>query len=293
MVTQHTPWPPDRQAFFNQLAEVVQRGVPWHAVNWVGPAPWRAFRPQGPLCLPPALAALPADFVTAAVQILLHRDADRCMRLHRVAERLLRDPRQWQDELHPEHAHLLRLQKQVRLEAHKMRAFVRFNRVEALPDQDFQLQTSEHGEQAEAPGGFARAASTAAHHVAWFDPAHHVVESVLSFFLRRFDGLPWALLTPLGSWRSDGRRLHPAPPMGREFAPRADDTESLWLTYYASIFNPARVKVAAMKKEMPVRYWSNLPEAALIDPLLAHAHQRQLDMLEHSEGDARGWFRSR
>ena len=37
----------------------------------------------------------------------------------------------------------------------------------------------------------------------------------------------------------------------------------------SSIFNPARLKLAMMQKEMPQRYWTNLPEAALIDPLAA------------------------
>ena len=43
-----------------------------------------------------------------------------------------------------------------------------------------------------------------------------------------------------------------------------DDAEALWLTYYRSIFNPARLKVKAMQTEMPKKYWRNLPEAALI-----------------------------
>ena len=38
----------------------------------------------------------------------------------------------------------------------------------------------------------------------------------------------------------------------------------MWKTYYASIFNPARVKVKAMTKEMPKKYWRNMPETALI-----------------------------
>ncbi|MEV9012116.1 DUF4130 domain-containing protein, partial [Klebsiella pneumoniae] len=48
----------------------------------------------------------------------------------------------------------------------------------------------------------------------------------------------------------------------------------LWLTYYASIFNPARGKVKAMQAEMPKKYWKNLPEAALIADLLAQAPAR-------------------
>jgi uracil-DNA glycosylase family protein len=57
-------------------------------------------------------------------------------------------------------------------------------------------------------------------------------------------------------------------------APDGDALEALWRTYYASIFNPARLKVAAMRAEMPKKYWRNLPEAPLIRPLIAEASKR-------------------
>ena len=53
----------------------------------------------------------------------------------------------------------------------------------------------------------------------------------------------------------------------RREKPPPDAGEELWLTYYEHIFNPARLKVAMMRREMPRRYWHNLPEAALIQPL--------------------------
>jgi hypothetical protein len=65
-------------------------------------------------------------------------------------------------------------------------------------------------------------------------------------------------------------------------APAEDAKENLWLTYYANIFNPARVKVKAMQKEMPKKYWKNLPEAELISPLLKAAPRRVNTMIENS-----------
>jgi DNA polymerase len=56
----------------------------------------------------------------------------------------------------------------------------------------------------------------------------------------------------------------------------------VWKTYYASIFNPARVKVKAMTKEMPKKYWKNMPETALIGELLAGAQRREAAMLAMS-----------
>jgi hypothetical protein len=61
--------------------------------------------------------------------------------------------------------------------------------------------------------------------------------------------------------------------------PPADAGERLWLTYYESIFNPARLKVTMMQKEMPKRYWPNLPEGALIAWLVAGAAERTAAMI--------------
>ena len=72
----------------------------------------------------------------------------------------------------------------------------------------------------------------------------------------------------------DGHELRFGPGVPASAAPRPDELEGLWKAYYGSIFNPARVKVAAMKKEMPVRHWRTLPEAELIDDLLRQASPR-------------------
>ncbi|TIV03003.1 MAG: uracil-DNA glycosylase, partial [Mesorhizobium sp.] len=44
-------------------------------------------------------------------------------------------------------------------------------------------------------------------------------------------------------------------------------------------FNPARLKVKAMQKEMPKKYWRNLPEASLIPDLIAGADKAASDMI--------------
>ena len=80
--------------------------------------------------------------------------------------------------------------------------------------------------------------------------------------------------------RWDGESLAFGPGARREDAPPADAAEQLWLTYYASIFNPARLKIAMMEKEMPRRYWKNLPEAVLIHPLSAASAERSGRMIE-------------
>ena len=54
--------------------------------------------------------------------------------------------------------------------------------------------------------------------------------------------------------------------------------ETAWQTYYRHIFNPARVKLAAMRAEMPQKYWKNLPEARLIPELVRQADRQVATM---------------
>lgn len=192
----------------------------------------------------------------------LHDDPQRFALVYRFLWRLQRTPSLHQDPLDADLTRLSHMAQAVRRDAHKMKAFVRFRPVSA-------------GAGADAP----------TLHVAWFEPGHHIVEAVAPFFSRRFANMHWAILTPRGSLRwvppqgNAPGRMRLGPPAKRDDAPGADAGEALWLTYYRSIFNPARLKIAMMEKEMPRRYWHNLPEAALIAPLAAEAAMRTDHMM--------------
>jgi DNA polymerase len=147
------------------------------------------------------------------------------------------------------------MEKSVRRDMHKMRAFVRFREV-PTPDGPW--------------------------FVAWFEPHHLIVEANAPFFVERFTTMNWSILTPDLCAHWDQRRIRFTPGVTRDQAPDQDRTEDLWRTYYASIFNPARVKVDAMKKEMPAYYWKNLPEAGLIPELLAEAPKVTAQMIAAS-----------
>lgn len=188
-------------------------------------------------------------------RVAMHADDARYARLLAFARRLQRDASLWADVLDAERRGLQSLARQVDRDIHKMHAFVRFREVT----------------DAQAAGG--------RRHVAWFEPTHHILRAVAPFFVRRFAQHPWAILTPRGCLHWDGQRLSGAGPASREDAPPQDACEALWLTYYRSIFNPARLKVAAMKKEMPVRYWALMPETTLISELVREAPQREAGML--------------
>lgn len=183
----------------------------------------------------------------------MHENPNRFALCHRWLARVQQRPMLKHDALDPDWRRMEHMAKAVGREIHKMHAFVRFRPVvrEGQP----------------------------VLHMAWFEPVHFVVRAASPFFTERFANMHWAILTPQSSLHWDGEQLHEAPGAQHSDAPAADAGESLWLTYYASTFNPARLKPQAMLREMPRKYWKNLPEAVLIDPLMQSAQQRTGQML--------------
>ncbi len=219
-----------------------------------------------------AAVSLPAALVQVIEQAALHADRDRHALLYRLAWRLAHEPTLRHDPLDPDRLRAEQMARAVRREMHKMTAFVRFRPIEEPVTGDGESEGE--GE----PGQLPRLSRV--RHVAWFEPEHHVVEATAPFFARRFAQMDWAILTPSRCVRWNGRELQFGPGARRDAAPGADAAERLWLTYYESIFNPARLKLAMMRKEMPRRYWKNLPEAVLIEPLARRAAERSGQMVE-------------
>jgi probable DNA metabolism protein len=200
--------------------------------------------------------SVPRKFVSLAETVACHSDPARWAMLYRVLWRLTHgEPKLMEISVDPDLHRLLMMEKSVRRDIHKMRAFVRFRTMERDGDM---------------------------WHVAWFEPEHHIVERNAPFFVERFAGMKWAILTPDSCVAWDGAALAFSPGADRSAAPADDPLETLWLTYYGSIFNPARIKTHAMVAEMPKKYWKNLPEAATIPRLLSEAPGRVAQMLEHS-----------
>ncbi len=208
-----------------------------------------------------ALRALPAGFMPLAETVAMHVNTDRFRHLHELAIDLAADPRRWRDALDPRRLALERAAREVRREIHKMHAFVRFR-------------------QLDEGDGEAR-------YVAWFEPVHHIVRAAAPFFAKRFAAMHWAILTPAlcVHWNREG--LDFTPGVDRSQAPPPDAGEALWLDYYRSIFNPSRVKTAAMLREMPRRYWHNLPETRAITGLLQEAPARSARMVEQASESQR------
>jgi DNA polymerase len=116
---------------------------------------------------------------------------------------------------------------------------------------------------------------------------HDVIALGAPFFRKRFASMRWAILSPRRCVHWDGETLRESPGVPREEAPTADALEPLWKTYYASTFNPARLNRVAMLREMPRRYWDNLPEAELIEKLIAGAAERTATMIANSRPPSR------
>lgn len=263
---------PDDFAFWRERARgLIQCDVPPDRVSWIEPGgTGDLFASDGPARNERRMPVSPTDaapvrasqrFLTLARSAALHTDPARFSLLYQVLWRLQRNPRLMEDKADPEVRRIEELAKSVRRDAHKMHAFVRFREVEV-----------ENGTK---------------HYVAWFEPDHHIVRAEAGFFMRRFANLNWTILTPRGSIHWDGTTMHEGPPARAEDAPGDDPVEELWRSYYASIFNPARLKVGAMLSEMPKKYWRNLPEAQIIPKLIAGAQAREAAMVKAGEREAR------
>ena len=210
----------------------------------------------------PALTAggtfnVPRAFVALAEAVACHRDPRRWEHLYRALWRITHgEPHLLDLATDADVGWLLQAEKSVRRDIHKMHAFVRFRTV----------------------GDY---------FVAWHRPDHRILRCAAPFFARRFPEMRWSILTPDESalWDGDGLRFGPGVPA--KDAPAADELEGMWKTYYRATFNPARIKIRAMKKELPVRHWATLPETAIIPDILAEAPARVAAMVAHQEGCAR------
>ncbi|MCB2053338.1 MAG: UdgX family uracil-DNA binding protein [Geminicoccaceae bacterium] len=234
-------------------AEVPPEEVVWRVGDeaadlFAGEAPPGA-RPQG------GERRVPRRFVELARLLVCHRDEERFARAYGLLRRLRDEPHLLAVASDPDVARAAQMEREVRRAMHKMKAFVRFRQVTPMP-----------GDEAET-------------FVAWFEPEHHIVDEVAPFFARRFASMRWSILTPLRSAHWDGRTLSIAGGAGRDDAPADDRLEEVWRTYFSAIFNPARLKVRAMRSEMPRKYWHNLPEARAIGPLIRSASDRTQRMI--------------
>lgn len=185
---------------------------------------------------------VPADFLKIAETAACYDDFEKWSLLYRLLFRLVYENRNLLSiESDDDVRRVLLMEKAVGRDVHKFHAFVRFRRVEIEGKELF---------------------------IAWHAPAHFTVEHATPFFVRRFGAMLFSILTPKGCAHWDLEKLSFSEPVTSDCAPKNDEMEDFWLTYYKSIFNPFRLKIKAMKKEFPVRHWRTLPETVLIPELI-------------------------
>jgi len=211
------------------------------------------------------------DFVERAETVFCHSDPERFALLYRMLWRMRSEPALMKIASDPDIRRFESMEKAVRRDIHKMRAFVRFRKLGDGADERY---------------------------IAWFEPEHFIVERNAPFFMRRFTGMRWSILTPFLRAHWDMAELSFSPGADKRDAPAEDAAEELWRTYYENIFNPARLKTQAMQKEMPKKYWRNLPEAPLIPRLVAGADSAAKEMIakmpttpapHHAKVQAKHW----
>ena len=242
----------DADGFRRAVRQLIAARVPPEHVVWNAGGAGDLFGEAMPGEAPPV--ALPRAVADLIRLVVCHRDPERYGLLYTLIWRVLHGERALMQVASDPLVHRLYLMaKAIRRDLHKMHAFVRFRRVEEMTQEYF---------------------------VAWFEPDHYIVEATGSFFVERFPGMRWSILTPLGSLHWDGEQLVVGPPAERGDAVAADSVEQGWLGYYESTFNPARANPDMMRAEMPKKYWRNLPEAQAIPGLLESAPARVRDMLE-------------
>ena len=224
-------------------------------VSWRGNSDGPSLFGDSEDATPREAVSLPRELLAMAERVICHSDPAVPARLYRVVWRAARDRQLLARAADDDIGWLRKADKAIRRDVHKMHAFVRFRRL---------------GEDLTGSERFA----------AWFEPEHRILRLTAPFFQRRFFGMDWAIVTPdaRAIWHAEELRYGPGGT--RNEVPDSDVVEDQWRIYYGAIFNPARVKIRAMRAEMPKKYWHNLPEAREIVPLLASAEARVERMRE-------------
>lgn len=154
-------------------------------------------------------------FMALAQSAIQHRDPLRFAMLYRLLWRLRRDHDLLTVATDPDVSQAIAMATAVHRDQRSMRSALRFREI---------------GREQKS------------HYVAWFEPAHHIVEASAPFFAHRFADMPWSILTPDVCAHWDGHAVSITPGINEAEAPTEDRLEETWRRHSAGIFNPARLK---------------------------------------------------
>lgn len=239
------------QQWREQARELLQAGVAPHQVTWIEQAEPDLFASldNSASLIPQRSLKVPASALELLQWAGRYCAEDRWAPLYRVLWRVVGGDRAALLAGDPDGSLLHRRVKAVRREIHHLKAFVRFNERETR----------------EAEPQF----------VAWFEPAHEVLDCVAEHFAQRMGQTRWLIASPKAGVYFDGQQAcyaYPCPEQWQRWA-HVQDTEQtqLWQQYYRSIFNPARLNPQVMRGHMPTRFWQYLPEGQLMPQMISEA----------------------
>jgi DNA polymerase len=105
----------------------------------------------------------------------------------------------------------------VRRDLHKMKAFVHFREIDIGAAQPLL--------------------------VAWYEPAHHILQCAAPWFAKRMQDSRWTIFTPSCSVESDGQKLHFGKGLMREDSPGPHARDDEWLAVYRRVFGERAIAV--------------------------------------------------
>lgn len=203
------------------------------------------------------IISIPKAFIEKASVAICYKSEDRFDFLYRLLWRIVYEDKNLLLKINDDDIiQFGRMLKAVYRDAYKIKAYVRFREI---IDNDEPL------------------------YISWYEPEHYSLEIPLNFFTTRFANMRWVIITPYKAVYWDKMTLRFCNNPDPALFPKEDRFEEYWCTYYASIFNPARVKRQAMLNQMPKKYWKNMPETKLIDGLLKDSRERVNNMFKNQD----------
>jgi probable DNA metabolism protein len=203
----HLSGPSDIAGFRAEAGQLLSHQVPPGEVQWEAETPQDPVHASKAHLLTPesnapraAAAIVPPSFQRLCELVVQHRDPGRFELLYRLLWRLVHEPGLRTDPLDADLTQAQHMAHAVRRDIHKAKSHLRFRT----------LQTPEGPLQ-----------------VAWCEPAHHVIDTLALWHLKREPHSRWAILSPDRCACADGDEL--VITRGLEHGPAPDADDDAWL----------------------------------------------------------------
>jgi uracil-DNA glycosylase len=197
---------------------------------------------------------IPARLKELLMTLSMHQSPTRWNLMYRILYRTIHGEKNLLDDPgDPDVAAALRMQYEIEKDIHRFHAFLRFKK-----------HIDNEGEI----------------FIAFYKPDHSILRAALQTFVERFGSMRWVIFTPECSayWNTKTLAIQDT----KIDIPQVNDQEmeTLWSSYYSSVFNPTRSNEKLLKQHIPSRFRSNMPELEDVDHLLQNASKRTDHMIE-------------